>query len=973
MGRKRELRVLARLLDELTTESTGVALQVVGEPGIGKTCVLRELRWQAGARGHQVFAGRAAEFEAELPFGVFSDALDDWLMQLGRDRLQRLACGLADELAVVLQAFEGLRSRGRPEIDQERYRAYRAVRGLLGVIAADAPVVLVLDDVQWADPGSIELIGHLVTHPPRGPVLLALGFRPSQVSAQLSAALAGAVRDRQAWRMELEPLSAPEARELLEGVAPLAAPDRWYRESGGNPFFLLQLARGAELAAARRGSAVSTAGSSAVPEPVRAALASELSSLSAPARVLLQGAAVTGDPFAMSMANVAAGLRSGEALDLTDELVRFGLVRPTAAAERYAFRHPIVRASVYELAARSWCAAAHGRIAELLAARGDPPVAQAPHVERSAAPGDMRAVAVLSAAAATIAPRAPALAARWYAAALRLLPDTPAALGHRIELLIAMATAHGASGQLEDSRSALCEVLERLPEGDSNRVTVIAYCAGVEHLLGRHREADARLGHAHRAQATADSVDAVLLKIEIAAGHAFQNRHADMLDWARRARTGAVSLGLAAAEVAAAGQTAMAHYFLGLPADEVTDRAAAGFDALDDEQLASRLDLGLWVGWTEAVLERHERALEHCDRVIDVSRASGQGAALLVTMTAKAWALTRMGRLDDADETLTAAIEAGSLAPNLFLSVAVGLSAVVATYRGDYEAALRAGERCVSLARTADPGLIPGMSGLYHAIPLIELADAQRAHDILLEMSGGPDLQTSRSGHAPAYELLTRAELALGRVDAAEAWARKAIAATHGGQLAAEATFAQRATAAVELARGDGAAAAHIALAAAERADRNAIPIEAARCRILAAKALARDRKLRAATGELERASDELRRSGAHGFRTQADDELQRLRHGDAEPTLAGMDGLASLTERERQIAELVRDGHTNRQIGATIHVSEKSVERSMSRIFTKLAVSSRTAVALRVAAEEDPGARPGGLAPDRGVRDSAD
>ncbi len=310
VGRKRELGVLARLLDELAAQSTGVALQVAGEPGIGKTCLLHELRSRAHARGHQVFAGRAAEFEAELPFGVFSDALDDWLMQLGRDRLQRLACGLADELAVVLQAFEGLRSRGRPEIDQERYRAYRAVRGLLGLIAADAPVVLVLDDVQWADPGSIELIGHLVTHPPTGAVLLALGFRPSQVSAQLSAALAGAVRDRQGWRMDLDPLSAPEARQLLAGVAPHAAPDRLYRESGGNPFFLLQLARGAELAAARRGSAVSTAGSSAVPEPVRAALASELSSLSAPARVLLQGAAVTGDPFAMSMANAAAGLRT---------------------------------------------------------------------------------------------------------------------------------------------------------------------------------------------------------------------------------------------------------------------------------------------------------------------------------------------------------------------------------------------------------------------------------------------------------------------------------------------------------------------------------------------------------------------------------------------------------------------------------------------------------------------------------------
>ena len=681
VGRDAELRVMADLLDALDAEQGGLMLQIAGEPGIGKSRLLRELRADARGRGHVVLSGRAAEFEAELPFGVFSDALDDWLVALDPDRMGALAGGLAAELAIVLPAFEALAGRRRPELDQERYRAYRAVRGLLSAIAEDAPVVLVLDDVQWADPGSVELLCHLLAHPPRGRALLALGLRAAQVPAQLGVALAAAQREPNSRRLDLAPLSADAAAGLLGPDLSRSVHEQLYGESGGNPFFLLQLARGVALGDHRRAASAGTA--STVPDAVRAALASELSSLSAPSLVLLQGAAVTGDPFDAVLAASAADIGDADALDLFDELLAFQLVHPTAIAGLYAFRHPIVRATVYELAGSGWRARAHARVARTLAAREAGPAAQAPHVERSATAGDPDAVDVLVAAAAASAPRAPALAARWYGAALRLLPDTPECEPERVGLLIAMATALGGSGQLEQSRATLCEVLDRLAPGDPGRVPAVAYCAGVEHLLGRHRDADARLSVAHRELEDAGSVEAVMLKLELAAGHGYQNRHAEMLAWAQRAFEGAQRLGLRAAEVAAAGQIALARYFLGLPAAEAMDRAADGMDALTDAELAGRLDLGLWIGWSEAVLERHEQAVEHCQRVLDVSRTTGHGAFLLVTMTAQAWALIRMGRLAEADELLTGAIEAGRLAPNLFLSVAVGLASVVATQRGE--------------------------------------------------------------------------------------------------------------------------------------------------------------------------------------------------------------------------------------------------------------------------------------------------
>lgn len=942
VGRERELRQIVGALEALARGRGAPIFQIAGAPGIGKSRLLRALALGGRERGQLVFAGRAAEFEGELPFGVFVDALDDWLLALAPGRRALLAGELAAELSVVFAAFEALAGERQPELHEERYRSYRAVRRLLAALAIEAPVILALDDVQWADPGSIELLGHLLAHPPRGRVLVALAFRPAQLPDRLEGALAAAVREDLARRLDVTPLSKAACRKLLADEAPAGIHARLYRESGGNPFFALQLARGVAVAAA----AAAPAGSTQVPESIRAALSSELSSLSAPALVLLQGAAVTGDPFDAALAARAADMSEPDMLDLLAELLQFELVHAAQAPGEFAFRHPIIRATVYETAKVGWRALAHARLAALLASRGASASAQAPHVERSGGQRDPAAVAVLVAAGDASARRTPALAARWYAAALRLLPDGTEAEDDRIGLMVALATAHSGAGDLGESRDVLHDVLGRLAADDPRRVQIVAFCAGVEHLLGRHREAQGRLERALRTIADQRAGEAVALQLELAAGAAFENRYDDQMRWAEQALDGATRLGARAMAVAALGQVALASYFLGRPVDEVLDRAAAGLDALTDEELATRLDIGLWVGWSESVLERHESAVAHCRRVIDVARATGQGATLLVTMTAQAWAELRMGRLNDAETTLGAALDTGRLAPHLFLAVAVGLSAVLATYRGDYRAAVRLGEECVRLARTADAGLIPGMSGLYMATPLIEMGDAERAREIVLEMSRGkPELETSRSGYAPAYEVLARAEVALGRVDAAENWAKRAEAAVGEGALAVESAFARRARATVALARGDASRAAQIALDAAARAADAGAPGEAGRCRILAASALARAGQHSGAIGTLELAVEQLGRIGAHGYRAQAETELRRLRR-----SAKAQQGVDSLTRREREVAEHVREGRTNREIASMLFLSEKTVERHLSRVFEKLGVSSRTAVAVLMA-----------------------
>ncbi len=429
-----------------------------------------------------------------------------------------------------------------------------------------------------------------------------------------------------------------------------------------------------------------------------------------------------------------------------------------------------------------------------------------------------------------------------------------------------------------------------------------------------------------------------------------------MKSWAEKALEAAVDLGDRPLELVAIGLVAYARYSLGLPAGEDMDRAAGLLDAIDDAELAVRLDGALWIGWAEALMERFQRAIDHCQRAIDVSRATGQGAFLLGTMTAQAWSLMRTGRLAEADERLTAAIEAFRLAPNAFLSLAVGQSGNIAVYRGDLAGAVRAGEECLRLSSSADPSPITASSGLYLAIPLIELGEAQRARDAVLATTGGPDLPfLARAVRGTAYEVLTRAELLLGRVDAAQAWAHKADALTQRGEPPAAAAPAHRAMAAVALARGNAPGAADIALTGAERAEHGSAPVEGGRCRILAARALFQAGQRGGAIAELERAAEELGRVKADGYRAEAEKELRRLgrRVPRRSPPAGPGEGLRSLTEREREIAELVCHGRTNREIAATTYLSVKTVERHLSHIFAKLGVSSRTAVAALVAVDD--------------------
>src|SRR4051812_34810803 len=233
VGRAAELGTLDGAVEGLKREGPAATL-LVGDPGIGKTRLLAELAAHADARGHIVLSGSASELEADLPFWVFVDALDEFAAGLEPRRLSSLDGQVRAELELLLPSMPRQEGPVGPALQDERYRTHRAVRELLECIAASAPLVLVLDDVHWADPASIELLAALLRTPPSAAVLLALAARPRQLPERLAGALERARRAGRLTRVELGGLRREEAGELLGDTVDGTLADSLYDLSGGN-------------------------------------------------------------------------------------------------------------------------------------------------------------------------------------------------------------------------------------------------------------------------------------------------------------------------------------------------------------------------------------------------------------------------------------------------------------------------------------------------------------------------------------------------------------------------------------------------------------------------------------------------------------------------------------------------------------------------------------------------------------------
>jgi DNA-binding NarL/FixJ family response regulator len=892
--------------------------------------------------------------EQDLPFAVIVDAMGDYAVSLGSDRLEGLIGAQAEELAPVAPGIEGLGGdTGR--LQDERYRTHRAVHAFLEALAARGRVVLALDDVHWADAATLELIGYLVRRPPRRGVMLVLAFRSAPVRPGLVDALAGAARDGALVWLSLGALARAEADRLLADDMPDRVRETLYVQSGGNPFYLQELAR----------AGVASAGSAAADVPNRVALAidQEVRALPDDAQRLARAAAVVGDPVAYDVVIAAAELEEHAALTALDVLLGAALLLRGDVPRRFRFRHPLVRRAIYDTTPGGWQLGAHARAARALEQQGGSLTARAHHLERCAQPGDAAAIDVLVAAAATVAPRAPATAAAWYAAALRLVPERSETAGQRLGLLVSLAQSQAATGELMPALDALATALELARAGDEFaplRTRLVAGCAMCENLLGRHDAAHRRLVAAlddvaePRSAATAD------LRVQLAADALYDGDFGAMLSWARHGARAEIAHAEPALRVVAESLVCFAQLGLGSinDAQAAAGAASAGLDGLRDDEIALRLEAPYYLGFAEYFAELYGDAIRHWRRGIAVSRASGQGTFATPMAIGLAHAYEVTGRVRRGLEQAEAAVEAARLSGNRqVLCWALTAEAWIAAIAGELPRARNAGAEAVSLLGDLDESVLSRATRVHVAAAQLEAGEPERCLEAMAD-AGGPEFERVEPGRrAWLYGILARAELALGREAVAEDWiARGELLQRQLGLGHVEGAVAY-AAAMLELARGNARSALEQAERAVTCADCAGAAVQAARARIVAGRAAARagDRE-RAATW-LEQAESELAAMGALRFRDEAARELRRLgrRVGARQRRGAGGSGLASLSGREREIADLVARGCTNRQIAGELFLSEKTIESHLRKVFAKLGVSGRVAVAEKVGRAHHP------------------
>ena len=525
-----------------------------------------------------------------------------------------------------------------------------------------------------------------------------------------------------------------------------------------------------------------------------------MDALSRAARRLAQGAAVATEPFAPELAAAAAEL--ADPLEALDELLAADLVRATDTPRRFRFRHPIVRQAIYASAGAGWRLGAHARVEAVLARQGAAAAQRAHHLEQCAEPGDRQATDVLATAAAEAAPRAPAAAAHWWAAALRLLPaDTPN--DERLALLVPRATALGAAGELAESRDALYEALTLIPQAEV-KGQVVAFIAGIEQMLGRHEEAHALLTETladqpHGAPATA-------LRIELAKERYFAADWRGMRRHAADALATARALDDAPLIATAAGILALAEYHLPdvAAARPLLAEAAQRLDALTDDQLAGRLDAALFVGWAEQCLARWDDVHRHYERALAVARATGQGYLRIPMTIGRAIAFLWQGNLAAAAELAEDGIEIARLSGHdQWISWTLTTRCWIATLAGELDRALDTGGEAHAITRRLSRSHWGALTACYLAEAHLEAGDFDACRRLLQ-----PELQfVERAFQTRWYEVLTRAELAAGRFTEADRHAAHAEMAACGLGLPARSSEALRARAAVLLAAGDSAGA----------------------------------------------------------------------------------------------------------------------------------------------------------------------
>lgn len=956
VGRAAELARLHRVLDNLVT-GRGASVVIRGEAGIGKTRLATEALDHAQSRGWRVLTGRASPFGGGLGLEPIVEAFGGLLRGLDGPALH----ALVDDLPHLSRLFDGIGLPAAPQVGDpalERTLLFEAVARLLERLAAQTPVVLLIDDIQWADPASLELLHQLGRGIERHPAALVLTHRSgeSDESDRVRQLLTALRRLRIVEEIDLVRLdpSAVEAlaREFLGGPPPAGLLAILVR-AAGTPLFVDALLRAlvdrGQLT--RAGDAWTlTGGDIEVPTAVRDVILERLDGLEPTARRVVDLVSLTGGALSYEVLADTGELDTEILAGAVEKLTSSGVLAEEMEADDLALRlaHPLY----YEVG--------EGAMAVLARRRGHAVLARALERQRpddleglgrhylAAGPAldRVRALEVLAEAGARASRRGSYMEAVSFLDAAVTLARKEVGGDALPRLLELSAAASRGAGRTDAAVTSWTEALDHRRSADDDiAVTRIRRALGIaefdrgrlvearEHLAAAALLAGdlptAELADLHMAQVTVlvrlglgDELRAVADQLEEVAAELGSARARAQSHYAR------------SAALMAGGHPAEAreHALAGLPwALEATDDAVAyrlhtvccdanlvlGDHALmldhsrEGQRLADALGVGTGAGG--AALYRMfaaiqsgawDDALAHSAAEVEVIRRLDNARLTVTVLGFRAWILALRGDLADASEVvaeLTARFPSSMYADRRGFAIAPAVTARVAMEREQPASALSVLE---AAGVAVDPGIMLIMS----------LAEVRaRATD--------PETRAAALADLPDFESpLLVAER--GYIDGL-----------------------------VGLAEGISDAVRSLAESAA-RFDALAMPFHAARSRLELGAALSTAEPATAIV-ELQRALAVFQVLPAKRYVERAEALLATLGvKPEAGRTRTRRSG--TLSRREQEVAVLVAEGLTNAEIAARLTVSVRTVTSHLDHIYTRLGIGSRMALARQVATQPD-------------------